>query len=112
MVGCNPRSGLHRLLDSTASRMINPRSLLGRQGSTEMSGSKVKRFTKNMRTNGYGRYPSIEAANVEGRLFIVDGHHRSAAARAGLREVPVDVQNVNQKEENQLMREAIEAISH
>ena len=83
-----------------------------RQGPTEMTGSKVERFKKAMKTDGYGNFPPIDVANAEGRLIIVDGHHRAAAAaRAGLREVPVNVRNVGSEEASQILREAAEAMS-
>jgi len=95
-----------------ALRSLNPKSLIGRQGPSEMTGSKVERFKKAMKADGYGNFPPIEAANAEGRLIIIDGHHRAAAAaRAGLREVPVNVRNVSSEEASQLMREAAEAMS-
>jgi len=93
-------------------RSVNPKSLIGRQGPAEMTGSRVERFKKAMKANGYGSFPPIEAANAEGRLIILDGHHRAAAAaRAGLPEVPVNVRNVTSQEASQLMREAAEAMS-
>jgi filamentous hemagglutinin len=65
-----------------------------------------------MAADGYGNFPPIDAANVEGRLIILDGHHRaSAAARAGLREVPVNIYPVSSEEAAQLMREVAEALS-
>lgn len=77
-----------------------------------MTGSKVERFKKAMKTDGYGNFPPIDAANVEGRLIIIDGHHRAAAAaRVGVREVPVNVRNVSAEEASQLMSEAAEAMS-
>lgn len=98
---------------SVTLRSLNPKLLIGRQGPAEMTGSKVERFKKSMKTDGYGSFPPIDAANAEGRFIIIDGHHRAAAAaRAGLREVPVNVRNVSAQEANQLIREAADAISH
>lgn len=78
-----------------------------------MTPSKVRRFEKDMKQNGYGTYPPIDVVNVDGRHIISDGHHRAAAAaRARLREVPVNVRGSSSCEEaDQLMREAAEAMA-
>jgi len=41
-----------------------------------MTGSKVERFKKAMKADGYGSFPPIEAANAEGRLIITPGTRR------------------------------------
>jgi filamentous hemagglutinin len=65
-----------------------------------------------MAADGYGSFPPIDAASAEGRLIILDGHHRAlAATRAGLREVPVNVYPISSEEAAQLMREVAEALS-
>jgi RHS repeat-associated protein len=93
-----------------AAKGVNPKSLIGRQGRDEMSGSKVNRLAKDMKANGYDASHPIDAANVDGKLIILDGHHRAqAAAKAGVREVPVNVHNVSRQQADQLMREAAEA---
>jgi RHS repeat-associated protein len=77
--------------------MINPRRLKSRQGPSEMTGNKIKRYTSVMRAqDGYGAFPPIEAADVGDEEFIIiDGHHRAEAAiRAGLPKVPVNVSTV------------------
>lgn len=57
-----------------------------------MSGSRIKSISRDMRANGYDSKFPIEAVNVDGRLIIRDGHHRTdAAVRARIAEVPVRV---------------------
>ncbi len=75
-----------------------------------MSGSQVKRLTKDMKANGYDANQPIDAANVDGKLIILDGHHRAqAASKAGIKDVPVNVHSVTREQAHQLMREAAEA---
>lgn len=89
---------------------LNPRSLLGRQGPNEMSGSQIKRMANDMRMNGYNPSEPIEAATFEGKRIIIDGHHRAAAAiKAGLKEVPVREIQVTPSQGRQLLQEAAEA---
>ncbi|WP_223670520.1 hemagglutinin repeat-containing protein, partial [Xanthomonas citri] len=91
-------------------RNVDPKILIGRQGRDEISGSQVKRYTKDMKANGYDVNHPIDVAKVDGKLIIIDGHHRALAApRAGIKEVPVNVHNVTREEADQLMREAAEA---
>jgi RHS repeat-associated protein len=110
-----PDSVKQKAVDAVASvvqKTVNPKNLISRQGRDEMTPSKVKRFTKDMKTNGYGEYPAIDAANVDGRLIIIDGHHRAQAAqKAGIKEVPVNVHSVDKAQGDQLMREVGEVRS-
>jgi RHS repeat-associated protein len=72
----------------------NPRNLIPTQTKSEMSGSQVKRLTKDMKQNGYDQSKPVDAwRNPEtGRLEIQDGHHRTEAAKkAGLDKIPVQV---------------------
>ncbi|WP_157836409.1 MULTISPECIES: ParB/RepB/Spo0J family partition protein [Xanthomonas] len=70
----------------------------------------MKRLTKDMKANGYDVNNPIDVANVDGKLIIIDGHHRALAApRAGIKEVPVNVHGVTREQADQLMREAAEA---
>ncbi|AWU99933.1 hypothetical protein DM992_10570 [Burkholderia sp. JP2-270] len=81
--------------------MVNPRRLKSRQGPSEMTGNKVKRYASAMRNQGgYGDFPPVEAADVgNGNLVIVDGHHRAEAAmKAGIPEIPVNVTAVSPEE--------------
>nr|WP_260430422.1 ParB/RepB/Spo0J family partition protein [Burkholderia stagnalis] len=74
-----------------------------------MTGNKVKRYASAMRAQGgFGTFPPIEPADVgEGKLVIIDGHHRAEAAmKAGVPEVPVNVTTVSPEEAAQLKDEA------
>ena len=42
-----------------------------------MSGSQVKRLVKDMKTNGFDVNEPIDAAIVNGKVIIIDGHHRA-----------------------------------
>jgi RHS repeat-associated protein len=87
----------------------NPQALISRQGPSEMTGNKVKRYASAMKAQGgYGSFPPIEAADVGGgKLVIIDGHHRAEAARkAGVREVPVNVNTVSPEDAEKLKDEA------
>jgi len=45
-----------------------------------------------MRENGFDQNKPIDAADVDGRLIILDGHHRTKGAiGARIKEVPVNV---------------------
>ncbi len=76
-----------------------------------MSGSQVKRLRRDIRENGFDQSKPIEAADVgNGRLIILDGHHRTKGAiGAGIKEVPVNVQKATREQADQLLREAAEA---
>lgn len=89
---------------------VNPNSLISRQTPNEMSGSKVKRLKKNIREKGFDIEQPIEVADVDGKLIILDGHHRASAARQlGLKRVSIKRQKVPIDQEEQLLREAAEA---
>lgn len=80
------------------SETTDARALISRKRPSEMTGKKIKRYTSAMKAQcRYGAFPPIEAADVgEGKLVIIDGHHRTEAARkAGLRKVPVNVSAVS-----------------
>ncbi|MGR2855595.1 hypothetical protein FY046_06005 [Erwinia sp. 1181_3] len=75
-----------------------------------MSGSQVKRLVKDMKTNGFDVNEPIDAAIVNGKVIIIDGHHRAeAAAKAGIKDVPVRIHDVTTEQGDQLLREAAEA---
>ncbi|MFL9911156.1 ParB N-terminal domain-containing protein [Paraburkholderia sp. RL17-337-BIB-A] len=89
--------------------MVNLRRLMSRQGPSEMTGNKIKRYTSAMRAQaGYGTFPPVEAADVGGgQLVIVDGHHRAeAATKAGLLAIPVNISTASPEEAAQLKDEA------
>ena len=89
---------------------IDPNILISRQNKNEMSGSQVKRLVKDMKTNGFDVNEPIDAAIVNGKVIIIDGHHRAeAAAKAGIKDVPVRIHDVTTEQGDQLLREAAEA---
>lgn len=75
-----------------------------------MSGSKVKRLRRDMKQRGYDQNRPIDVADVDGRLIILDGHHRAkAAAQAGVGQVPVRVYNPTAEQASLLLQQAAEA---
>jgi hypothetical protein len=89
---------------------VNPKSLLPRQTPAEMVGNQIKRLTKAIKTEGFKSSNPIQVARIDGKLVIIDGHHRTAAAiRAGLREVPVKIIQVPENTATQYLIEAAEA---
>ena len=91
-------------------KSVDPKTLIGRQGRNEMSSNKVKRLRRDMRENGFDSNNPIEAADVDGKLIILDGHHRTKGAiGAGIKEVPVNVNKVTREQADQLLREAAES---
>lgn len=75
-----------------------------------MSGSQVKRIAKDMKANGYKVDEPVDVAIVNGKMIIIDGHHRAEAARkAGIKDIPVRVHPVTKEQGDQLLREAAEA---
>jgi RHS repeat-associated protein len=72
----------------------DPRNLIPTQTKSEMSGSQVKRLTKDMKQNGFDQSEPVDVWRNPntGRLEIQDGHHRTEAAKkAGLDKIPVQV---------------------
>ncbi|MCA8101414.1 ParB N-terminal domain-containing protein [Burkholderia contaminans] len=105
----NPVQWVDPLGLSTCPLSLNPRRLQSRQGPSEMTGNKVKRYASAMRSQGgFGTFPPVEAADVgDGQLVIIDGHHRAEAAiKAGIPEVPVNVATVSPEVAEQLKDEA------
>lgn len=89
---------------------VNPKILISRQTPSEMSGSKVKRLRKKIREKGFDSGKPINVANVDGKLIILDGHHRVAAARQlRLKTVPIMRREVSPNQADQLLQEAVEA---
>lgn len=63
-------------------KYINPSILLSRQTPAEMSSSKnIKRIKKNIKNNGFDENKLIKVAEVDGKLIILDGHHRVKATK-------------------------------
>ncbi|MGG4675407.1 ParB N-terminal domain-containing protein [Providencia sp. Me1] len=75
-----------------------------------MSGSQVKRLVKDMKANGFNMNEPIDVAIVNGKMIIIDGHHRAEVARkAGIKDIPVRINTVTKEQGDQLLREAAEA---
>ncbi len=90
----------------------NPGELLGRQGPAEMTKSRIGQMARAMRegTFDWDAAGPIRVAERNGTRIIIDGHHRAAAAeRAGLSEVPVQVEQVTDAVWDRLVMEAAEA---
>jgi RHS repeat-associated protein len=97
--------GVLAVLDAAANPgTVNPRSL--RPTEPLGSRSQAARMAKLMRKNGYVGFDPIEAVDIDGQLYIIDGHHRaSAASQAGLREIPVNVREpMSSAEADELLR--------
>lgn len=96
--------------NQVVTKNVNPSSLISRQNSNEMSGSQVKRIAKDMKANGYKIDEPVDVAIVNGKMIIIDGHHRAEAAKkAGIKDIPVRVHPVTKEQGDQLLREAAEA---
>jgi hypothetical protein len=109
-VGGAGKLGLGGAAESVPVTLANPRNLRPIQGPVEMTGSKVKRYASDMRANGYDPAFPVDAARVDGRLIIIDGHHRTEAAiKAGLKEIPVRVIPISPERATQLGNQAAEA---
>ncbi|MGE1067092.1 hemagglutinin repeat-containing protein [Pantoea agglomerans] len=100
----------HNNTDKTFSKNVDPKTLISRQDKNEMSGSQVKRLVKDMKENGFDANNPVDVALVNGKMIIIDGHHRAqAAAKAGLKDIPVRIHEVTKEQGEQLLREAAEA---
>lgn len=89
---------------------MDPGTLISRQNKNEMSGSQVKRLVKDMKENGFDANEPVDVAIVNGKAIIIDGHHRAeAAAKAGIKDIPVRIHEVTKEQGDQLLREAAEA---
>lgn len=63
-----------------------------------------------MKQDGYDQSQPIEVADANGKLIILDGHHRTQGAiGAGIKKVPINVNKVSKQEADQLLIEAAEA---
>lgn len=67
---------------------------------------------KDMKANGFDTTQPIDVAIVNGKMIIIDGHHRAAAAvKAGIKDIPIRINKVTEAQGNQLLLEAAEARS-
>ena len=85
--------------------------LVSRQTRSEMTSGKVRKYSKTMKEQGgYGDFPPIEVAEIDGKMIIVDGHHRAAAAKAaGISKVPIKIVPKTPEEAARLLQDSIEA---
>ncbi|EYF08589.1 ParB N-terminal domain-containing protein [Chondromyces apiculatus] len=107
-LGTGPGGRLPRLPSGKAtpdSMMVNPRAL--RPTHEVDSRSAVDNLKKKLTKEGFDPTQPIQAVEVEGSLYITDGHHRTAASiKANIKEVPVEVrQPSTQMEAEQLFRD-------
>ena len=58
----------------------DPKQLISRQTKSEMTPNNVERLRKKIRKNGFDRNQPIDVVDVNGKLIIRDGHHRTEAA--------------------------------
>ena len=90
--------------------LVNPNRLISRQTPSEMSGSKIKRLKTKIREKGFDPEQPIEVVYIDGKLIILDGHHRTSVARQlRLKLVPIKRIEVTPAQEQQLLLEAAEA---
>ena len=71
-----------------------PKNLIPTQPKSDLTGSQVKRLTKDMKNNGFNKNNPVDVWRnpKTGRLEIQDGHHRTEAAKkAGLNNIPIKV---------------------
>lgn len=70
----------------------------------------MKRLTRDMKANGYKNDEPVDAAIVNGKIIIIDGHHRAeAASKAGVKDIPFRIHEVTKEQGDQLLREAAES---
>ncbi|SUB83924.1 Filamentous hemagglutinin [Pragia fontium] len=103
-------AGAGENISQIINKNADPSTLISRQNRNEMSGSQVKRLVKDMKANGYNADEPVDVAIVNGKMIIIDGHHRAeAAAKAGIKDIPIRVHEVTKEQGDQLLREAAEA---
>lgn len=62
-----------------------------------------------MKKNGYN-YEPVEAANINGKLYIIDGHHRAEAVRkAEIKDIPIKVLPISKEHANIIIQDAANA---
>lgn len=92
---------------------VDPRILISRQDKTEMESSKIKRLKKKMKDEGFVHNPDepVSVVNADGKLIIIDGHHRVQAAKSSkLQKITILLRKASSREESdRLIREAAEA---
>jgi RHS repeat-associated protein len=75
---------------AAGARTVDPRSL--RPTHLVDSQRRVNKIADRIKTDGFDPTQPIETVEIDGELYIKDGHHRTAAAvRVGVKSVPVTV---------------------
>jgi filamentous hemagglutinin len=91
-------------------RYVDPRHLISRQTPIEMSGNKIKRLRKIMKQTGFNSEYPIEVAEIDGKLIIIDGHHRAIAAKQEkIPLIPIILNQVSSEQAEQMLIQASEA---
>jgi len=89
---------------------FNPKILLSRQTSLEMSGSKIKRLRKQIKENGFDINKPIKVVEIENQLIILDGHHRvEVAKKLRLTEIPIIKETVSDYQREKLLMDIADA---
>ncbi|WP_233789000.1 VENN motif pre-toxin domain-containing protein [Dickeya zeae] len=87
------------IVTSNSVKEVELGNLLGTQSKNEVSGSDIKRYADDMKKNGFDQSQPIDVVMVNGKMIIIDGHHRAAAAKlAGIKTIPVRINEVTSKE--------------
>jgi len=76
-------------------QLVNPKNLISTQQRHEMTGSIIKKLTKDMKKNGFDESKPISVVKSKsGKMHIENGHHRvEAAKRAKIDKIPAEVFN-------------------
>lgn len=78
-----------------------------------MSKCRVNSLRKKIKKYGFDAGEPIKVAEVDGKLIIIDGHHRhQASARERLAEVPVEVYKVSPEKQEEYLEDVAEAIGY
>jgi ParB-like nuclease domain len=86
------------------------RELYGRQPNREFNRSAIRRIKKNMQQEGFDPDSPIRVAEIDGRKIIIDGHHRArAAGAAGIKNVPVIIEEISPEKASLYGQHAAEA---
>lgn len=92
---------------------LDPKILIPRQTIAEMSQSRVNKLRKKIRKNGFDLSYPIAAANIERKLIIIDGHHRTqAAVREQLPSIPVQIYILSPEKGSEYLIQASEAAEY
>lgn len=95
---------------------VDPKILLSRQNSTEMSRSDVKDLMNEMKKEGYQYDPKkegpVSVGVYNGKYIIIDGHHRvEAAKKPRFDKINIELIHLDKKAGDELLRQVAEARS-